>query len=236
MAESKQGFAIIAGAGGSVGNAIAAGLLEQGFSAALFYRSDRHTEALKQRFKEFRDRVILHQVDLSDADRTHHAVARLQEKAGEIHLLVNAAGGWIGGKNLHEHSAEDMQKMLNMDLIPVFNLMSSVLPVMKNQGFGKIIHFASATALGSGAMNAVYAASKSGVLALCRAAAEEYRPFGVEIYALAPTTIDTEKNRRAMPNANFDQWVKLEEIVQLVQFLATRATALSGTVFRLEKA
>lgn len=232
---SASSVALVTGTGGSVGTEMAAALLNRGFRTIGVYRSARHLQSLQDRFRG-QDGIELVQADLSVEADTKRLVDHVRDTLGRLDVVVNAAGGWIGGKRLHEHTAEDFERMLNMDLRACFNLLRAVLPLMQEQRGGKFIQFASATALQVPALNSVYGASKSAVMALCQATAKEYRDDGIQIFILAPTTIDTPKNRQAMPDADFTKWVRLEDIVQTVEFLATGGAALSGTVFRLDYA
>lgn len=223
--------ACVAGASGSVGSEISRRLLEIGWRVALLYRSAGHESRLRKQFAAFGDRAMPVQVDAADSHRVQQVMQHIEAEWGALHVLVNAIGGWLGGKRLHEHTTEELNRMLDMDLRPAFHLMQAALPVMLRQKRGKIIHFVSLTPLYDGAMSAVYAASKAGVIALTRAAAREYRADGIQVYALAPGTIDTEKNRRAMPDADRSKWVPVRELVETVLFLAEGGNALSGTVF-----
>ncbi len=227
----KPRVACVAGASGSVGSEISRGLLENGWHVALLYRSARHEPDLRNRFAKYGDRAMPVQVEATDSSSVQQAIQRIEGEWGALHVLVNAIGGWLGGKRLHEHTAEELNRMLDMDLRPAFHLMQAALPVMLRQKRGKIIHFVSLTPLYDGAMSAVYAASKAGVIALTRAAAREYRADGIQVYALAPGTIDTEKNRQATPDADRSKWVPVRELVEAVLFLAEGGDALSGTVF-----
>ncbi|MDQ7053232.1 MAG: SDR family oxidoreductase [candidate division KSB1 bacterium] len=223
--------ACVAGASGSVGSEISRGLLESGWHVGLLYRSARHQLDLRNRFAKYGDRAMPVQVNATVSSSVQQAIQRIEAEWGALHVLVNAIGGWLGGKRLHEHTDAELNRMLDMDLRPAFHLMQAVLPVMLRQNRGKIIHFVSLTPLYDGAMSAVYAASKAGVIALTRAAAKEYRADGIQVYALAPGTIDTEKNRQAMPDVDRSTWVPVRELVEAALFLAEGGDALSGTVF-----
>jgi NAD(P)-dependent dehydrogenase (short-subunit alcohol dehydrogenase family) len=85
---------------------------------------------------------------------------------------------------------------------------------------------------GTGANNAVYSASKSAVLALTNASAEEYKNFGISVYAMAPSTIDTDNNRRSMPKADTSKWVKIQEIVDAALFLCGTGDSSNGTILK----
>jgi NAD(P)-dependent dehydrogenase (short-subunit alcohol dehydrogenase family) len=220
--------------GGSVGASVAMALLDSGAKVALVYRNPSRLAVLNEKFSHFRSEFLPISGDLSDFGNAKNAVESAKSRFGRIDFLVNSLGGWMGGKRLHEHSLSELNNMFSIDVVPTFNIMSAVLPLMVEQRFGKIINFISMQVFGNGAGNAVYSASKSAVLALTKAAAEEYKSFGISCYAIAPSTIDTESNRKAMPKADVSKWVKIDEIVDAVLFLCGAGGSSSGTIMKFQ--
>lgn len=217
--------------GGSVGMELARAFLKSGADVAFVYRNPERKAAVEKAFMDFSDVFVPVQADLADPRQVRKAVDTVRQRFGGVDFLLNSLGGWIGGKKLHEHSADEMQKMLSMDLIPTFNIMSAVLPVMAEQHFGRIVNFVSLQIFGSGAGNSVYAASKSAILALSKAAAEEYGASGISVHAVAPSIIDTAANRQSM-QVSEGKWVSVEEIVNASLFLCSSGGALNGTVLK----
>ena len=88
---------------------------------------------------------------------------------------------------------------------------------------GRIVNVATRPALEwrSGAGMVAYAASKAAVAALTAALAEEVVKDGIQVNAVAPSTMDTPSNRSAMPKADFDLWPKVEEVAATILFLAS---------------
>ena len=218
--------------GGAVGTSVAEAFLEAGTNVVFVYRNPERLNSLNEKFSSRKDIFLPVSGDLSDFDSAKKTVDSAKERFGGIDFLVNSLGGWIGGKKLHEHSTTELSGMLSIDAVPTFNIMAATLPVMMEQRFGRIINFISMQVFGTGAGNAIYSASKSAVLALTKAAADEYREFGISSYAIAPLTIDTENNRRAMPKADKNKWVKIEEIVDAILFLCRAGDSSSGTIIK----
>ncbi len=218
--------------GGSVGSELARGFLEAGAAVAFIYRNRERGRELQKEFEKFSATFQAVQADLANAGEAQNAVASVREKFGGVDFLLNSLGGWIGGKKLHEHTAEELQKMIAMDLVPTFNIMSAVLPVMSEQKFGRVVNFISMQVFGTGAGNSVYAASKAAVLSLSKAASEEYKNAGISVHTVAPSTIDTPKNRKSMPNADTKKWVNIDEIVAALLFVCGTGDSLNGTILK----
>lgn len=218
--------------GGEVGSHVAESLLKAGGNVAFIYRNQNRLKYLEGRFSGYGNSFLPVSADLSKAASAKKAADYVSSTFGCIDFLVNGLGGWLGGKRLHEHSDVEFLEMFGMDVIPTFNIMSAILPIMVERRFGKIINFISMQVFGTGAGNSVYAASKSAVFALTKSAAQEYGSLGISAYAIAPSTIDTEANRKAMPNVAADGWVKLDEIVDAVLFLCGTGSSSSGTVIK----
>jgi len=232
MADKNSQRVLVTGAGGSMGSRLTGFLLERGYHVALLYRSDRHTEPLRRVEKAHPDMVCLVQADLGDYQQAEAAVQTTVDRFGRLDAVINPVGGWLGGKRLHEHSSEEFDAMLSMDIRPTFHLMKAVLPVMVKQQSGKIVNFGSMTAFTGGSGNAVYAASKSAVARLSAVAAHEYGGDGIQVFLIAPSTIDTEANRQAMPQADTASWVRPETIAEALHYLCQSGENLSSTVFK----
>ena len=106
-------------------------------------------------------------------------------------------------------------------------------------GGGRVINVATLPALGRGRRGggmAAYTASKSAVVGLTHALAEELLGRGITVNAVAPSTIDTEANRRAMPDADRSSWLQPAEIAEVIAFLLSDAAGIvTGNVLGLEK-
>jgi NAD(P)-dependent dehydrogenase (short-subunit alcohol dehydrogenase family) len=132
------------------------------------------------------------------------------------------AGGWRGGKSLHEDTTDDVWRaMFDANVETVHRTLRAVLPPMVARGRGSVVVVGSRAAVqpSTSARSAAYAASKAAVVALAQAVAAEVLPHGVRVNAILPSTLDTPANRAAMPKVDPTTWVPLESAAGVVAFL-----------------
>jgi NAD(P)-dependent dehydrogenase (short-subunit alcohol dehydrogenase family) len=157
-------------------------------------------------------------------------VAGIVERHGRLDVLLNIAGGFAAGGVVETTEAE-LDRLLTINLKTAFLCTQAVLPVMTKQGAGRIVNVTARPGLIGGGGIVAYAISKAAVAALTRATADEVRERGITVNAIAPSTIDTPANRKAMPKVDPSQWVKPGEIAATLVFLASdAAAATSGAI------
>jgi len=163
--------------------------------------------------------------DLTDAAASRAAVEAIYKELGPIHVLANIAGGFAMGEAVHETSSETWDFLMGLNAHTVLNMARAVVPVMLEHGGGRIINIgAGAGQHGVGNMGA-YSASKSVVIRLTEAMADELKAKGINVNCILPSIIDTERNRADMPGADFSKWVRPEAMAKVIAFLASEAAA-----------
>ncbi len=161
--------------------------------------------------------------DLTSADACQQAVAAVRRELGPVDVLANIAGGFAMGEAVHETTAETWDFLMGLNAHSVLNMARAVVPVMLEQGAGRIINIgAGAGQRGLGRMGA-YSASKSVVIRLTESMAEELKQQGINVNCILPSIIDTERNRADMPDADFSAWVTPAAMAKVVAFLASEA-------------
>lgn len=161
--------------------------------------------------------------DLTDSQSCTKAVTAIVESLGEIDVLANIAGGFTMGEPVHETSDDTWDFMLGLNAKSVLNMARAVVPVMLPRQSGKIINIGARAGLRGAPNMAAYSASKSVVMRLTESLAEELKDKGINVNAILPSIIDTDRNRQDMPNADFSRWVSPEAIARVVAFLASSA-------------
>ena len=161
--------------------------------------------------------------DLTDSESCKEAVVAIVDSLGAIDVLANIAGGFTMGETVHEISDETWDFMFGLNAKSVINMARAVLPVMLPRHSGKIVNIGARAGLRGAPNMAAYSASKSVVMRLTESLADELKEEGINVNAILPSIIDTERNRQDMPNADFNKWVAPAAIAEVVAFLASAA-------------
>jgi len=219
--------ALVAGGTGALGREIAMAFLEAGASVAVTYRSEQEFAAMAAAA----ERVGATppegaSVDVTDSAAVEKAVARIVAEKGQLDIVVNAVGGYAGGKNLWETEPRMYEQMLALNLKSGYAIARAVVPVMIRQNRGWIVNIASKAAVDHGAGASLYAASKAGAVALMDSLAAEVKTYNINVNSVLPSIIDTAANRQAMPKADFSKWPKPEQIARVVLFLCSEESRL----------
>jgi NAD(P)-dependent dehydrogenase (short-subunit alcohol dehydrogenase family) len=229
MFDFSDRVVIVTGAAGNLGQAVARASEAAGAKLVLV---DRKPDRLPQLFPELAgstSHYLATSVDLTDVAAVQDMVTGALERFGRIDVLANAAGGWRGGKPVHETPLDTLEFLLDLNARTVFIASSAVVPAMLDQGSGKIVNVAARAAMGAASRNGAYAAAKSAVVRLTETMAAELKQDGINVNCVLPGTIDTPQNRQAMPKADHSRWVAPEAIADVMLFLASDAArAVSG--------
>ena len=216
---------LITGGTGALGRAVVEAFTSSNAAAIATYITDKEAEKAKTRIGT----LDLVKADITKEDQVRKLVSHVVQKHSRIDVLVNVVGGYIGGKKVSELEESEWDKMMNLNLKSAFLISKHVLPVMVLAKHGRMIHISSRTGLKSGGHDSAYAASKSGLIRLVESISEEVKEYGINVNCILPSIIDTDANRKAMPNSDFSKWVKTRDLASLVMFLCSEeANVMNG--------
>ncbi len=220
---------LVAGGTGGLGRAVSLAFLEEGATVIVTYRQQKEFDALKTEAKANASALSGHQLEVTDETAVRQLFDQILTEYKHLDALVNTVGGYAGGINLWELEPEVFDRMFALNLRSGYALSRAAIPFMLKQKHGAIVNVAAKAALDHGAGASAYAASKAAALALMDSLAAEVKGTGVRVDSILPSIIDTEANRKAMPNADFAKWPKPEEIARVVLFLCSDdAKAIHG--------
>ncbi len=179
--------ALVTGASGGIGSAVAQALHEQGASVAL---SGTRQDALEAVAQELGERAQVVPCNLSDAEATAQLPGRVEEAIGPLDILVNNAG--LTRDNLAMRMKdEDWAQVLEVNLTAAFRLSKACLRGMMKRRWGRIIGITSVVGVTGNAGQANYAASKAGMIGMSKSLAQEVASRGITVNCLAPGFIET---------------------------------------------
>ena len=184
--------ALVTGASGGIGAAIARTLHAQGAAVVL---SGTRRGALDALAGQLGVRAFVCTADLSDVTAADALVEAAQQAAGPLDVLVNNAGVTRDMLALRM-SEEDWQVVLEVDLSAPFRLVRAALRGMLRRRAGRIIGISSIVGATGNAGQANYAAAKAGLIGMTKALAQEVAPRGVTVNAVAPGFIATAMTAR----------------------------------------
>jgi NAD(P)-dependent dehydrogenase (short-subunit alcohol dehydrogenase family) len=215
--------AIISGGTGALGRAVADYFVESGARVAIPWVVEPEVPLLKKRLGDRLSdaNVFLKRADVGDETQIATFVNDVTSKFGKLDILVNLVGGFWGGKSIADTSMAEWQAMFDLNLKPTFLCCRAAVPAMKKNGYGRIVSVSSRSGLQGAGDYAAYAIAKGAIATFTASLAEECLPDNIIVNAIAPSTIDTEANRAAMPKAKHENWVKPEDIARTVGFLCS---------------
>jgi len=183
---------LITGASAGIGRAIAKVFAQRGHNLILAARSaDKLTELADDLAGEYEVMVGVRPVDLSEAGSAESLARALRREGHQVGILVNNAGVLEHGAFV-EMSAQDHQRMVQLNVAGLTDLLAHFVPDMVERGSGRVLNVASIAAFQPFPSLSTYAATKAYVLSLSEALGEELRGSGVTVTALCPGVTATD--------------------------------------------
>jgi 3-oxoacyl-[acyl-carrier protein] reductase len=200
MAHSLRGrVALVTGGSRGIGAAIVKDLARAGAAVAVNYRqaADQANE-LVGTLRRVGATAIAAPADVSNAADVAAMIARVKSELGTIDILVNNAGIAIT-RGIDDLSEADFDRTIAVNLKSAFLCMQAVLPMMRQERWGRIVNISSGAARGAGSIGPHYNASKAALEGLTRGYAARLVKEGITVNAVAPSLIETDM-MRGQPN------------------------------------
>jgi 3-oxoacyl-[acyl-carrier protein] reductase len=221
--------ALVTGASGGIGGAIAKALHGQGATVGL---SGTRREALDKVAAELGERAHVLPCDLGDAAATDALAKDAEAAMGKLDILINNAG--LTRDNIAMRMKdEEWQKVLDVNLTAGFRLARAAMRGMMKRRFGRIIGITSIVGVTGNPGQANYAAAKAGMIGMSKALAQELASRSITVNCVAPGFIETpmtdalnaDQKARILPAAPAGRLGTPEEIAAAVVFLASNEAA-----------
>lgn len=186
--------ALITGASGGIGKAIAKKLSEDGFFVLLHgYKNSEALSELRNELNETGINAASYICDIANHIEVAKMFSEINLMYGKIDVLVNNAGiSYI--KPFTDISYEEWTELIDVNLTGMFNTCHFAVPEMIRQKSGKIINISSIWGITGASCETHYSASKAGVIGFTKALAAELAPSGIQVNCVAPGAIETKMN------------------------------------------
>lgn len=219
--------ALVTGASGGIGGAIAKALHDQGATIAL---TGRNEDALQKVASVLGERVHVLVADLSDSDAVNGLIGAANDAMGGLDILVNNAGLTRDGLMIRMKD-EDWAEVLEVNLTAGFRLARATLRGMMKARYGRIINITSVVGQMGNPGQANYVASKAGMTGMTKALAAEVASRGITVNCVAPGFITTamteslsdDQKESMLKRIPVGRFGAPEDIAGCVTFLASEA-------------
>lgn len=240
MAERK--ICVITGATGGIGACMVKKFYENDYDVVMLDIKEDVLSALAEREGYEKERVSWYELDVSSEESVKSTIEKIVSSKGRIDALVNAAG--ILGKYdmTQDYGFENFKRIYSINVFGPFLTMMYTLPVMREQGKGAIVNFASVSGMTGYTYEIGYGSSKWAVIGMTKNVANEYGEFGIRANTIAPGWVNTGMFKKSLEDyaAQFGKGevtlgpmgrpAEPQEIANVVYFLCTdEASYINGS-------
>ena len=226
--------AVVSGASRGIGRSTALAFAEAGAKLAL---TGRDRAKLEESLKLVRDKgaeAEMYLCDVRDEPQVRQLASDVAQRFGKVHILVNNAGTAIR-KNVIDFSMDEWRALTDTNITGVFLMCKYIVPLMKGNGYGRIINLTSIMAHVTSTGRGVYSATKHAVAGLTKALALELVDDKITCVAISPGFIATDltaplradpaKNQALMDQTPMHRWGQPEEIASLALYICSDQAA-----------
>ena len=224
MGKLDKMVAVIGGASTGMGAATARLFAQEGAKVVAAARSSEKLAALVDEIGASGGTALAVSVDATDREAVNAMAERAREQFGRIDVLVNSVGTNIKNRAFTEMRPADWDMMIAHNLTVAYNLVDAVLPIMRTQGSGTIIHYSSDAVQKPNVVSGVaYQATKHGVRGLAHGTMMEERERGIRVSVVFPGPCETpllEKRPEPAPPDVFPKLLQPEDVAEAALFIA----------------
>lgn len=201
-------YALITGASSGIGKATALAFAKAGINLALVGRNSQKLDTVAQQARDFGVDARVFTVDLAEISQVRENISAIVAELPRLDIVVNNAGmGYTNG--LLETPLADWQRVMDLNLTSVFQVIQAVLPKLRSQKQGTIINLSSIAAHQAFPNWGLYCVTKFGLLALTKTLAAEERSSGIRAISMSPGSVNTGIWDTETVQADFDRTAML---------------------------
>ncbi|MCP3025438.1 SDR family oxidoreductase [Halobacillus sp. A5] len=241
-----MGHAIITAGTKGLGRRVTEQFLNNGHSVTVTYLTDRSkVNDLLQKYAGKREQIQVIQVDVRETEDLENLVNKAVERFGRIDFLINNAGPYIfERKKLMDYTTDEWDSMIRGNLDASFHLLKLVIPYMRQQKFGRVIHygFQGAGSAPGWIYRSAFAAAKVGLVSLTKTIAFEEAEYGITSNMICPGNITGEMKEGTIKESREVNDITTpigrpgtgEDIARTIEFLCQKdSDMITGTIYEV---
>jgi 3-oxoacyl-[acyl-carrier protein] reductase len=214
----KDKVAVLTGAGGGIGSAVAERLARHGMKIVLFGGRNREKLTAAQAAVEKHSACLVLPGDVTEPEFITCGIAETVETFGGIDVLINNAGA-AQNTPFENVSIEEFDKLMAINVRAPFLMMRAALPHLKKSEAAAIVNICSVVSHSGYPMQSIYSASKHALLGLTKSLAREYYKEGIRVHAVSPGGVYTDMVKVSRPDLSPEGMIMPGEIAAIVEFL-----------------
>ncbi len=218
---------LIFGANGALGKGVTKALSEKDYDKVYLFDFKFDDSPAK----ENSEKIIIK--DLAEEKNVEDAFSKVSPSKEKYFFLYTTVGGFAGGNNIWETPVEEFDKMINMNLKSTFLIAKHFAKLVKGSAGGSVCFTAAFTGVNPETKKAAYGSSKAALIHLVKTISLEGKEINLTANAIAPFIIDTPANRSWMKDADYEKWMKPEEIGELISSVFYHFNFITGNVINL---
>ncbi len=215
--------ALITGASGGIGSAMAVRLAKSGLNLVLCGRSEEKLSKTKAAAETLGVEVLTVCGDITDDSFPAYAIGQTLERFGRLDILVNNAGMALSCP-FEETSAAQFDQIMALNVRAPYFLCQAALPALRQSDHATIINIASVVGHKGYPLQSAYAASKHALIGLSKSLANEVYTDGIRVHILAPGAVYTDMVRIARPDLSPEGMILAEDVAETAAFLIEHRT------------
>ena len=235
--------AIVTGASGGIGKAVAIALAKEGAAVAVhFHGNEEKALLVKKEIEEAGGKAEIFRANVADFEECNALVKAVAKTFGSIDILVNNAG-ITKDMLLMRMKKEDFEQVIDTNLVGTFNVTKNVVPYMMKARSGRIINISSVVGISGNAGQTNYSASKAGIIGFTKSLAKEIASRNILVNAVAPGFIETnmtdvlkdDVKQEIAKNIPLKRMGTTQDVANVVKFLASDDSSyITGQVINVD--
>lgn len=223
MKELKGKVALITGASGGIGTALAVRLAQDGINLVLCGRSEEKLTKTRDAVAPYGVRTFLYAADLTEDGAPARCLDAALGAFGRLDILINNAGMALSCP-FEETTTQQFDDIMNTNVRVPYFLCQAALPSLRESDHATIINITSVVAHKGYPLQSAYAASKHALLGLSKSLANEVYSEGIRVHVIAPGAVFTDMVRIARPDLTEEGMILPEDIAEVAAFFIEHRT------------